>query len=158
MTAEEAFIKATKARAKAYYYLYEEMVKEFGVQKADKVFSKAMYNLGLEKAETFRPESKDSAEILADEFVKDGLGKKVFSQTVIESSNLKAVIEMRSCPLVAAWKEMNLSEQKIKKLCDMAHQIDFGTVEGKGLSLNFPNRIACGDESCLLEVYKKTGK
>jgi hypothetical protein len=155
MTSEEAFIKATKTRAKAYYYLYEEMVKQFGEQKADEVFSKAMYNLGIDKANSFIPESKNSSEILASEFVKDELGKSVFSQSILKGSESSAVIEMKSCPLVAAWKEMKLSDAKIKKLCDLAHQIDFGTVEGAGHNLNFPSRIACGDETCVLEIFRK---
>lgn len=37
MTPEEAFIKATKLRAKVYYYFYEELAKEIGYKKAGEI-------------------------------------------------------------------------------------------------------------------------
>jgi hypothetical protein len=61
---------------------------------------------------------------------------------------------MKKCPLVEMWKEMKLSKELIQNLCDIAHQIDFGTIEGKGFNLKFSSRISYGNESCVLEISK----
>ena len=154
MTAVEAFISATKFRAKAYYYLYEEMVSELGSEKAIVIFTKATYRLGVDKADSFSDNAGISPEELAKEFVKDDIGREVFDQSVIKVDGNMATVEMKRCPLVEMWKEMNLSDEMIEKLCDVAHRIDFGTVEGKGFKLKFSSKISCGDGSCILEISK----
>jgi hypothetical protein len=58
--------------------------------------------------------------------------------------------------LVDMWKEMNLSEDKIKLLCDVACRIDFGNVESKGLKLEFKSRISYRDASCVLDITNKS--
>jgi len=154
MTPEQAFIQATKTRAKAYFYLYEELSKEFGDEKACEVFSRAIYRLGIDKSGKFSDRAGLCAMAFAEEFVKDPVSSKVFSQNVLEADNENARIEMKSCPLVDTWKEMKLSCDTIKLMCDLACQVDFGTIESKGYKLYFPQRIACGDESCILEVRR----
>jgi hypothetical protein len=154
MTPEEAFIQATKFRAKAYFYFFDELSEEIGEEKAKEVLSKATYRLGIDKAGTFIKESEASAKILSNEFIKDEIGRNVFGQTVINGNDEQAAIEMKSCPLVEMWKEMKLSKDVIQNLCDMAHQIDFGTVEGKGFNLKFSSRISYGNNSCILEISK----
>ena len=69
--------------------------------------------------------------------------------------NDHAKIEMKGCPLVDLWEEMELSEDQICRMCDMAYRIDFGTIEPLGYELVFPTRIACGEPSCILEIKKK---
>ena len=154
MTPEQAFIQATKFRAKAYFYFFDELSEEIGEEKAKEVLSKAIYRLGIDKSNTFAEESETSAKILSDEFIKDEIGRNVFDQAVLSGNNKQASIEMKNCPLVEMWKEMKLSKDMIQKLCDMAHQIDFGTVEGKGFNLKFASRISYGNKSCILEISK----
>ncbi|HEX9063343.1 MAG TPA: L-2-amino-thiazoline-4-carboxylic acid hydrolase [Clostridia bacterium] len=155
MTNEEVFIQASKLRAKAYYYLFDEFSKEIGEEKTQEIFKKAIYRLGLDKSESFSSAAGLSAKTFAEEFVKDPIGKNVFKQSILEAQEDKAVVEMKGCPLVDLWKELNLSDEQIAKLCDAAHQIDYGTVEGKGLKLKFPTRLSHGGSSCILEINKK---
>ena len=154
MTPELSFIQATKFRAKAYFYIFDELSENIGEEKAIKILSKATYRLGIDKAGTFKKESESNAEILSNEFIKDEIGRNVFGQTVINGNENEAKIEMKKCPLVEMWKEMKLSKEMIQKLCGIAHQIDFGTVEGKGFNLKFASRISYGNESCILEISK----
>jgi hypothetical protein len=154
MTPEEAFIQATKFRAKAYYYLYEELSKDAGNSHAFDICSRAIYKLGIDKSKTFKKESENSAEILAEEFVKDDIGRSVFAQKILNGNKNESCIEMKKCPLVDMWKDMDLSAEMIQKLCDIAHQIDFGTIEGKGFKLNFRSRISYSGDSCILEIHR----
>lgn len=155
MTAEEAFIKATKVRAKAYAYFYEEMENEVGAEVAEKIFTRVTYRLGTDNANAMRNEEKSSVTAVAKTFTKEGVGKNVFQQTLVDANDEKAEVKMEYCPLVEAWREMGLSVGRIKTLCDMAYRIDFGTLEGAGYALSFPSRIATGDDCCTLAITKK---
>ena len=155
MSSKEAFTKATKVRAKAYAYFFEEMAKEVGTDKAMIIFSRVTYRMGQEKAKQFSEEAKRSAKKLAEEFIADPVGSIVFAQSILEADEDHAKIEMKGCPLVEMWEEMELSEDQICRMCDMAYRIDFGTIESLGYELVFPTRIACGEPSCILEIKKK---
>lgn len=154
MTPEKAFITATKARAKAYYFIFEEFANEIGEEKAKEIFSKAIYKFGIDKSKTFSNDAKKSAKKFGEEFVSNPISNKVFKQTFIEGNNDYAKIEMKNCPLVEMWKEMRLSKEKISLMCDIAHMVDFGKTETAGYKLKFNSRIADGDDCCLLEIQK----
>ena len=154
-TSLESFISATKFRAKAYVFFYEELIKSLGKVEAKKIFRRVTYRLGEDKSKSFSKEAGSSARKLGEEFVSDIIGKQAFSQTLISGDENKAIVEMKSCPLVEMWEEMDMDKTMIKELCDCAHQIDFGTIESLGFELNFPRRISCLDGSCILEIKKK---
>ena len=154
MTPVEAFIEATKVRAKAYSFLYEEMVNEIGRENADKIFSNATYKLGVDKSKLYSEEARKNAKILAEEFVSNPLSHEVFKQSVIEGDENKAVIQMKRCPLVDKWKEMGLSRDKIKTLCDLAYRVDFGKIESLGYKMRFDKRLSDNDDSCMLVIEK----
>jgi hypothetical protein len=150
----DAFERATSLRAKAYAYIYEELEKEAGEELADRVFIKAIYRLGVDKSKTYSAKAKKSAKEFAEEFVADPVGSSLFKQKILSSSTDNAKIQMEYCPLVKMWKDMGLSKSKISKLCDLAYQVDFGTVEGLGYKLKFDCRIADNKKSCILDVSK----
>jgi len=152
---KQAFEEATKLRAKAYAYFFEELIKEMDVQAAKDLCSRATYRLGLDKAETIPEKSRDSAQKIAEHFVANSVGNAVFNQRILSADKNKAVIEMKNCPLVIMWRDMKLPNTRICTLCDFAHKIDYGNIEGAGFKLSFTSRIACGDESCILEISKK---
>ncbi len=154
MTPEQAFINATKFRGRAYYYFYDEMAKAFGEDRAAEVYSKAIYRLGIDKSNSFKKESGKSAMALADDFVGNETGRNVFAQTILSADENEATIEMKNCPLVEAWKEMNLTDEMISRLCDLAYQVDYGTVEGLGFKLDFKSRISDGCPACILHIHK----
>jgi len=155
MTPVEAFIEATKVRAKAYLFLYEEMKAEIGEEKAKKIFSNAVYKLGIDKSKLYPDNVKASAISIAEEFVSNPLSREVFKQSIISGNDDKAIIKMERCPLVDKWNEMKLSENKIKTMCDLAYRIDFGKIESLGFKLTFDKRIADGEDSCVLIIEKK---
>ena len=155
MTPVEAFISATKQRAKAYYYIFEEFASELGEKKAKEIFSRAIYKFGIEKSKNFSDNSKKSPKNFSEEFVSNPISNKVFQQKSLEGDKNQAIVEMKNCPLVDMWKEMGLSKEKISTLCDIAHMVDFGKTESAGFKLKFKSRIADGDDCCLLEIQSK---
>jgi hypothetical protein len=155
MTPAEAFINATKARAKAYYYIFEEFASELGEKKAKEIFSRAIYKFGIEKSKNFSDNSKESPKKFSEAFVSNPISNEVFKQKSIEGDSNHAKVEMKNCPLVEMWKEMGLSKEKISTLCDIAYMVDFGKTESAGFNLKFQSRIADGDDCCLLEIKNK---
>jgi hypothetical protein len=151
----DTFISTTKLRAKAYAYFYEEAEKEVGQAKAVEMFKRAAYRLGLDKSKSFRQEAHESAAELAEDFKSDPVGEHVFQIKIINKSENKAEIAMSYCPLLEMWREMKYSPDEICRLCDIAHQIDYGTIEGCGFALEFPERAACCGEKCILKISKK---
>jgi hypothetical protein len=63
-------------------------------------------------------------------------------------------LRLKECPLVEAWKELGLSPQLLRTMCDLAYQVDFGKFETAGYKLKFNCRIADGDAACDLHVTK----
>jgi len=152
MTPQEAFIKATKVRAKAYFYIFDEFRKELGEQKAKEIFSRAIYRLGEDNSSKYSEAAKQSPKELGKEFCADAVGREVFNKKVIGANDKHVQLEMKSCPLVQTWQEMGLSKQEIKTMCDIAYNVDFGTMESLGYKLSFPSRLACEQDSCILEI------
>ena len=70
MNPVEAFVEATKVRAKAYVYIFDAMVDEIGEEKAKKIFSKATYNMGKDKIENLTDEEKKSAIVFGRGLIK----------------------------------------------------------------------------------------
>jgi hypothetical protein len=62
---------------------------------------------------------------------------------------------MEACPLVFAWKEMGLSEEKIQTLCEVASAIDKGTFETETTELVFTHQLGKGDLKCRLMIQDK---
>lgn len=146
---------AIKDRAIMYLYLFEGMEKKFGAEKAKEIFKKATYRRGVDKGKKYAKFKNDLTKI-ADTFVTtspaDG---KIFMPQKIKADKNTATLTMSSCPLVTAWKELGLSKSKIKLMCDLAKEIDYGTFESNGLKLDFKSTIGAGDKCCRLEIGKQ---
>jgi len=155
MNPAEAYIKATKLRAKAYAYFYDEMTREFGSQSADKIFTAATYRLGIDGSGMYSQEAKHSARKLGEEFTSDPLLREVFQQELLAANDETVTIKMKQCPLVDQWKEMNVPQLEIEKLCQLANRIDYGIFESLGYELASPQQISRGGESCILVVTRK---
>jgi hypothetical protein len=149
----QAFINATKLRAKAYAYFFEELKKEFGREKALELGSKVAYRLGLDKAGGFPPGTGGLVSKTAQSFAGDPVGNAVFQLEVLSDNEDEAIIEMSHCPLVEMWVSMGYSRDTIEDLCEFAHKIDYGTIEGAGCKLEFNSRISRGSKSCVLRIF-----
>ena len=112
----QAFINATKLRAKAYAYFYEELMKELGREKALELGSKVAYRLGLDKADGFPPGTGGSVSKTARAFAADPIGNTVFHLEVLSDNGDEAIIEMSHCPLVEMWESMGYSRDTIEDL------------------------------------------
>lgn len=146
---------AIKDRAVMYYYFFEEIKKKYGLAAAKEIFKKAVYRRGVDKGKKYSAH-KNNFNKIADIFVNgapaDG---EIFKPKKINAGKDGAILTMSACPLVKAWKELGLSKNKIKLMCDLSREIDFGTFESNGLKLKFKKLIGAGDECCRLELRKQ---
>lgn len=155
--AKKQVIEAHKTRAIMYYYLYEEIEKECGEDRAQVIFKKATHRRGkdIQKSyEQFLIESNYQG--LAEHFCTSSPSEgELFHPRIEEVEKNRAVLTMDSCPLISAWKDLGLSEEKIKVLCEVSSYIDFGTFESENTELSFTHQIGRGDDKCRLIIQKK---
>jgi len=147
-------LDAIKDRAIMYLYLFEGMEKKFGAESAKEILKSATYRRGVDKGKKYKNAKNDLnkvAQIFTTCSPADG---NIFKPKKIKSDKDTAALTMSSCPLVAAWKEHGLSKSKIKLMCDLSKEIDFGTFESNGLKLDFKSTIGAGDKCCRLELRR----
>lgn len=85
-----------------------------------------------------------------------GPGREAFGQEVIKAEEDHAIAHFHACPLVEAWKNYGLSDERIKYLCDLASKGDFGRASNfPDIKISFPKKIAYGDPVCELNAEKK---
>jgi predicted ArsR family transcriptional regulator len=155
--AKKQIFEAHKLRAIMYYYIYDEIEKEYGEDIAQVIFKRATYRRSKDIQKQYNQFLKDSNfSGLAEQFCSSSPSEGDLFQPHIEKiENDKAVLTMSSCPLVSAWRELNLSEEKIKILCNVSSHVDFGTFESQGSELIFTHQIGKGDNECRLIIQKK---
>lgn len=100
---------------------------------------------------------KDLTAKTASDFVQlmtaPGAGREAFAQEVLVDEEDHAVAHFHACPLVEAWKNYGLSDERIRYLCDLASKGDFGRANNfPNLKISFPKKIAYGDDVCELDV------
>jgi predicted ArsR family transcriptional regulator len=161
MTKEEAkkqILEAHKLRAIMYYYLYDEIEKECGEDKAQMIFKKATYRRGRELYKEYERFLKDiKFQEVADYFIKSSpSGGDLFQPRIEKVENNRVILTMNSCPLASAWRDLGLSEEKIQKLCEASSSIDFGTFESDSTEIKFTDQIGKGNERCRLIIQKKS--
>ena len=154
---KQQILQAHKLRAFMYYYLYDEMEKAIGRDKAMEIFKKAAYRRGLDIQGSYRPFiEKNDFDSLAKFFCKSSPAEGTLFNPVVErTDNQMAVLIMETCPLISAWKEMGLSEEKIQTLCEVASAIDKGTFESETTELIFTHQLGRGDSMCRLIIKDK---
>jgi hypothetical protein len=145
-----------KNRARIYYHIYRRLSAEIGEEKAIAVLKRALYDRGSEKGRQLAEKigSPDLRQVAA-AFVEGKQGIDVFGHEVVEVDDNHALLRLNQCPLVEAWKDLGLSPEGIKTMCDFAYQVDFGKFETAGYNLKFNRRIAEGNSSCDLKVEKR---
>lgn len=145
---------AIKDRAIMYLYLFEGMEKKFGAESAKEIFKKATYRRGVDKGEKYKNVKNDLNKVAKIFTTCSSADGNIFKPKKIKSDKNTATLTMSSCPLVAAWKEQGVSKSKIKLMCNLAKEIDYGTFESNGLKLNFRNTIGAGGKCCRLELRR----
>lgn len=149
---------AFRNRGILYRLFFEEISKEVGEEKAAGIMKKAIYRWGGAKSDRYKSlAEKGDFKGIADEFVKTSVcNGEIFKPSVDKIDEKSAVIDMKGCPLVEAWREMSLSEKEIVKMCEIANATDYGKYEGMGLKLTIESTIAKGEERCRLLLEKKS--
>ena len=81
---------------------------------------------------------------------------EMFEKEIISEGEDTCVAKFHRCPLVDAWREYGLSDQRIDCLCNLANKGDFGRASNfHHAKLDFPKRIGGGDPYCELLITRK---
>lgn len=143
-------------RAVLYYYLFDEMRKEFGAERAGKAFARAVRRRGVDSGAKYAEAARESDFArLGETFVRtQPCEGELFQPELVEVTAEGCVITMSSCPLVDAWRELGLDDDEVALMCRMASEIDFATFESIGLELEMDDKIGEGAQSCRLVIRK----
>lgn len=98
-------------------------------------------------------EDKENVGEFIDKLFRGPLGYEAYEVKVVEKNHDKVDIEYYHCPLVRAWQELGLSDEKIAELCDHAMVGDKIMAEVMGYDIDIKKTIAHGDGCCKI-VYK----
>lgn len=147
---------AFENRALMYAYIFEELERELGAERAAEIMKRAIYRRGLEIGARYRPaaEAGDLEEV-ARLFVEGSPSNGALFEPGIDDpvEDGRTVLSMRSCPLAEAWRSAGYGEDRVDLLCEIASAVDYGTFEAAGLDLRFLERQVCrGADACLLEL------
>ena len=144
---------AIEHRATWMGLIYDEMVKA-GVEDAEAICRKAIKRCGLIHGEKFKnicAGSKD-CRVFGDAFANE-LGVKTFEMTPSRAEN-ELHLSFHYCPLVAAWKKLGFSDERIALLCDIAMDGDRGIAEANELKFNLGDTIASGCATCEVNMSR----
>lgn len=146
---------AIEHRATWFYFLLDE-VKKNGLD-AEKLGRTAISRCGcFHGAEKIMKKCENPEDLRS--FFKvfiDEVCMKAFEMEVKENTENKLYIDFYYCPLVAAWKKLNVDDD-IPLLCDIAMEGDRGICSKfDGYKFSLGKLISKGDRYCELRIDKK---
>lgn len=126
-----------KNRAMMYYHIFNQMRREIGEQQATAIMKRGIYNRGLEIGRMLAEFGPDNLEGLKNAFVNrmvpdDG---RMFKPEVCRCDEQMLEIKMHCCPLKDAYLEAGIGEEDTATMLNIAAQVDYGTFEGAGFSI-----------------------
>jgi len=133
--------------------IYDEM-KKAGLD-AEAIIRRAIRRCGKIHGENFRKNCADpkNCEDFRKVFPSD-LGIKTFNMHPVNADRDNVKLDFHYCALVSAWQKLGFSDETCELLCDMAMEGDRGIAEAMGLTLDLPETIAKGCETCKLHFHK----
>jgi hypothetical protein len=145
-----------KNRAVLYYFMFDELRKEVGEQRAIDILKRAIYRRGQQIGQRLNEFSPHNLAGLKDAFLgiipDEG---RLFDPRVVQCDGKSLVIHLESCPLKEAWEELGLDDHDKAVMCEVAGEIDKGTFEAAGFSFQTdtwqPGRAGC----CRLNICPK---
>ncbi|MDH4128191.1 MAG: L-2-amino-thiazoline-4-carboxylic acid hydrolase [Spirochaetota bacterium] len=148
---------AFKNRGILYRLFFEEFSSEIGKDRTTEIMKRAIYRWGGMKSGRYKELSaKKDFKGVAEEFIKSSVcNGELFKPSIDRVTNKSAIIDMAICPLVEAWKEMNLSNDEIIAMCEIANATDYGKYEGMGFKLTIESTVAKNEDRCRLLVEEK---
>jgi len=148
---------AYKNRAMMYYYIFEELKKEVGADKAADIMKRGIYNRGIDIGKKYLQFSPTNFEGLKNAFLAGSADQgKMFQPEVRRCDQDGLDILMQSCPLKEAYQEAGLSDQQIATMCEIAAVVDYGTFEGAGFKFSAETWKPGQDGCCLLKIRPGT--
>lgn len=156
----QALVGQMKKRAMMYYYIFKEVSREVGSEKASAILKRAIYKCGLDVGKILAEYGPSDLQGLKEAFMDkvvphDG---SMFAPEIISCDSEELNIKFHRCPLKEAYLEAGLSEDETAAMIDIAAQVDYGTFEGAGFSFDVetwqPGKKGC----CHLHVKPGGGK
>jgi predicted ArsR family transcriptional regulator len=145
-----AVSRAMKARADYLLCILREMDRA-GMADVDEVLKRAIYNVGKLWAQGL-------GKVATPEEFHDALFSPDLREILGVSSTPRGsgVLEIRfeACPLVERWREVHCTDAEVERLCEIARQVDYGTIESLGMTVEMEERLGCCDSRCVLVVKK----
>ncbi len=143
-----------KNRAVLYYFMFDELRKEIGEQRAIEILKRAIYRRGQQIGKKFCQFAPHDLAGLKDAFLSiipdEG---RLFEPHVVQCDAESLVIHLTTCPLKEAWEDLGLDDHDKAVMCEIAGEIDKGTFEAAGFSFQpdtwQPGRSAC----CHLNIH-----
>ena len=119
------------------YYLFTEMEKEIGREKAEEIARKAVWRFGAYKDELVgKPSSPDE---WIEKHAK-GSNPAVFEKEIPEGDPAERCFRMYYCALKTAWEKVGATEEQIDLLCDIAMEGDKARCGG-GVNIEITKRM-----------------
>lgn len=144
-------LKAGIADRAIWFHLLVEAAEKQGVD-IEKLTDDAIFQFGVN---LYKDKKVENAEDFVKLMTEEGPGREVFAQEVISLDENHSVAHFHHCPLVEAWKNYGLSDERVSYLCRLAGKGDFGRASNfKNIEISFPKKIGDGDEVCELDVKK----
>lgn len=99
-------------------------------------------------------ENKEDVRYFKESFLTPGV-INYFEMNVTDLDQDELKVEFNYCPLVEAWKKLDMDDETIDLLCDMAMDGDRGIAEAMGLDFELGDTIAKGCSQCKLHFSSK---
>ena len=148
-----ALEKAREHRYAWFHFLVDEAVK----QGLDVEFARnAIRRCGVFHGETKFPKFPEGTDLktLAEAFINDEV--KALFEVDYDVTDDVLDIRFHYCPAVALWQELGVSEELMKKYCDIGMDGDRGIFSVfPDLTMELPETIAWGDDVCHVIIKRK---
>jgi hypothetical protein len=144
---------AFKNRALLYWSIYDELRREIGAERAERVLARAIERRGTEAGDgLFRGVPADPAAI-AERFLKTSPAAGRLFPTEVGRDDMGGVhIKVLGCPLKQAWEEAKLPSADMATLCRIAGRFDNGLFGGRGVAFAAETWSEGKDGCCRLHL------
>ena len=143
-----------KNRGIIYYFIFDELRKELGAEKAERLMGQAIYRRGAQKGkEKYARYAPDDLAGLKAAFL-GGLPDegRMFQPEVIRSDAEGLDVKFHACPLREAWQDAGLPDEEVATICRIAARVDNGTFEAAGFQFHADTWQPGGDGCCYLHI------
>ena len=133
--------------------IFDEM-KKAGLD-AEGIIRKAIFRCGLIHGEKIKSQCKDPQNCadFQQAFLTD-LVINSFDMRPIKAEKDTLDVDFHYCALVSGWQKLGFDDKTCELLCDIAMEGDRGIAKAMGLTLDLPETIARGCDSCKLRFHK----